>query len=68
MTPDAAELERHARALLDGFTDDLAHTMALAGAACLADLAGLTLPGPPADPGPPAPAPLPGTRPGRTLE
>jgi 4-hydroxymandelate oxidase len=32
------------QALLDGFTDDLAHTMALAGAACLSDLPGLTLP------------------------
>jgi 4-hydroxymandelate oxidase len=61
------------QALLDGFTDDLAYTMALAGAACLSDLPSLTLAGLPADPGlpadagPPAPAPLPGTRPGRTL-
>src|ERR1700730_7022845 len=61
------------QALLDGFTDDLAHTMALAGAACLSDLPGLTLPGPPADPGPPgdpgppASAPLPALRRGRKL-
>ncbi len=33
------------QALLDGFTDDLAHVMALAGAASVADLAGLAAPG-----------------------
>ena len=32
------------QALLDGLTDDLRHVMALAGAACLADLAGLASP------------------------
>ena len=39
------------QALLDGLTDDLAHVMALAGAACLADLAGLAEPAFPAGSG-----------------
>jgi 4-hydroxymandelate oxidase len=33
------------QALLDGFTDDLAHVMALAGAASVDGLAGLAAPG-----------------------
>jgi 4-hydroxymandelate oxidase len=49
------------QALLDGFTNDLAHVMALAGAARLPDLAGLAGPALPADPMPGARPPLPGT-------
>jgi 4-hydroxymandelate oxidase len=56
------------QALLHGFTNDLAHAMALAGAARLADLADLADPGLPADAGPRTWPPLPGTQPRHTVE
>ncbi len=50
------------QALLDGLTDDLRHVMALAGAACLADLAGLAEPAFLAGPVPLAVPSLPGAQ------
>jgi 4-hydroxymandelate oxidase len=55
-------------ALLDGLTADLAHAMALAGAACLPDLAGLALPALPAGQQPGAWAPLPPEHSRHTVE
>jgi 4-hydroxymandelate oxidase len=49
------------QALLEGFTSDLEHVMALAGASRLAELAGLAVAALPAGPAPPTGPPLPGT-------
>jgi 4-hydroxymandelate oxidase len=56
------------QALLDGFTADLAHTMALAGATCVSELAGVAGPARTAGPGPGAWVPLPGPAPRHTVE
>ncbi|MDX6394682.1 MAG: 4-hydroxymandelate oxidase [Streptosporangiaceae bacterium] len=56
------------QALLDGLTDDLAHVMALAGAACLADLAGLAEPAFPAGSGSRAVPSLPDAHPRHNVE
>jgi 4-hydroxymandelate oxidase len=56
------------QALLDGLTDDLTHVMALAGAACLADLAGLAEPAFLAGSGSPAVPSLPGAHPRHNVE
>jgi 4-hydroxymandelate oxidase len=56
------------QSLLDGLTNDLAHVMAVAGAPCLADLAGLAEPAFPAGPGPGAMPPLPGAHPRHNVE
>ena len=56
------------QALLDGLTDDLTHVMALAGAACLADLAGLAEPALPAGSGSRAVPSLPGAHPRHNVE
>jgi 4-hydroxymandelate oxidase len=59
------------QALLDGLTEDLAHTMALAGATCVSELAGVAGPavtaGPWSGAGPGAGAPLPGMAPRHTV-
>ncbi len=52
----------------EGFTNDLAHAMALAGAPRLADLADVADPALPADAGPRTWPPLPGTQPPHTVE
>ena len=56
------------QALLDGLTNDLAHVMALAGAACLGDLAGLADSAFPAGPAPKAAPSLPGAQPRHNVE
>ena len=56
------------QALLEGLTDDLAHAMALAGAARLAELAGLAVAARPGDSGPRTRSPLPGAHPRHTVE
>jgi 4-hydroxymandelate oxidase len=56
------------QALLEGFTSDLEHVMALAGASRLAELAGLAVAALPAGPAPPTGPPLPGTHSRHTVE